>query len=215
VTSPDPAGAAEGHLDALTGFVRRKGMGWWLCVLLLFKFGDHFSSGMLRPFLVDAGLSLGDIGWLVGLVGFAAGLVGALAGGWGTQRLGHRRALVVFGIMQTMSLLIYVVPALGYHQRELLWCACALEHFTSGLATVALFTMMMDMCRPDHAASDYTLQASVVVIENLIAAGMSGYSAVAFGYAGHFAISALLSLMGVYAINLYLVHFLPVEPART
>ncbi len=39
-----------------------------------------------------------------------------------------------------------------------------LEHFAGGMATVALFTCMMKHCRPGHEGSDYTVQASIVVI---------------------------------------------------
>ena len=38
------------------------------------------------------------------------------------------------------------------------------EHLASGMATAALFTAMMDACADGSAATDYTVQASVVVL---------------------------------------------------
>ena len=45
------------------------------------------------------------------------------------------------------------------------------------MATAALFTCMMDWCRPGHSGSDYTVQASTVVIASGIAASLSGVTA--------------------------------------
>ena len=51
------------------------------------------------------------------------------------------------------------------------------EHLTSGMATASLFTAMMDRCRPSRAASDYTVQASVVVVAQGIFSASSGHFA--------------------------------------
>jgi MFS transporter, PAT family, beta-lactamase induction signal transducer AmpG len=56
---------------------------------------------------------------------------------------------------------------------------------------------MMDACRPELEATDYTLQASAVVIANGVAATLSGFSAEAMGYAAHFATRGLLCAAGV------------------
>jgi hypothetical protein len=59
---------------------------------------------------------------------------------------------------------------------------------------------MMDRCRPDHAAVDYTTQACIVVITTLIAAAVSGFTAGWLGYTGHFVLSTLLSFIGLIAV---------------
>jgi hypothetical protein len=69
------------------------------------------------------------------------------------------------------------------------------EHFFGSMATAAIFTLMMDACRPGRAATDYTLQACVVVIATGVASAFSGFSADALGYAGHFVATAVLSLL--------------------
>ena len=48
------------------------------------------------------------------------------------------------------------------------------EHFASGMATAALFTAMMDWSRPSASGTDYTVQASAVVIATGIASTLSG-----------------------------------------
>ena len=70
------------------------------------------------------------------------------------------------------------------------------------MATAALFTCMMDWCGPDTSATDYTVQASAVVIATAGASAASGFSAQALGYFGHFCLATVLALGAVVAVRL-------------
>jgi predicted MFS family arabinose efflux permease len=65
------------------------------------------------------------------------------------------------------------------------------------MATVALFTAMMDICAPRAAATQYTVQACVVVAAQFAGSVLSGVSAQAWGYGIHFLAVALVSVCGV------------------
>jgi predicted MFS family arabinose efflux permease len=176
---------------------RRPGMLAWLGVLLTYKTGDALATGMLRPFLVDLGLEMDEIGWLLGSVGFGAGLVGALLGGWAVNRLGRRNSLVGFGGFQVVAVALYFFPAVGATSAWVLYGVCTLEHLAGGMATAALFTIMMDKCQRHNAATDYTVQASTVVIATGAAAAVSGFMAEAVGYPAHFLLASALSAAGL------------------
>ncbi|MCA9706728.1 MAG: MFS transporter, partial [Myxococcales bacterium] len=163
--------------------------------LALYKAGDYLGTSMLRPFLIDRGLGLADLGVMLGAVGFTAGLLGALVGGAAVERLGRRRALLGFGTLQALSIASYalVVDASG----PWLYGPVIFEHLASGMATAALFTLMMDRCRPEHAATDYTLQASLVVLATTLAAALGGTTAQALGYGPNFVLGGVLGLAAV------------------
>ncbi|WP_164012926.1 MFS transporter [Pyxidicoccus trucidator] len=180
----------------LAWWLKRPGAAAWLTLLVVYKAGEALATGMLRTFLFDSGLSLTDIAWMLGGVGFTAGLVGALLGGGLVVRLGRRRALLLFGAIQAGAVLLYALAARGPASLSLLTAVCAVEHVASGMATAAVFTAMMDACRPEHAATDYTVQASLVVLATGAAAAASGFSASALGYSTHFALSAALCVAG-------------------
>jgi MFS transporter, PAT family, beta-lactamase induction signal transducer AmpG len=187
-------------LGAWIDAARRPKMGTWLAILVLYKGGEALAYGMVRPLLVDRGLSLSDIGWLIGTAGFLAGLVGAILGGVLVNRSagtgGRGRALFVAGGLQIAGILGYVAPAAGIGGAPALAAASVIEHLTGGVATVTLFTVMMDVCG-EAAATEYTLQASVVVIATGGAAAASGFVAAHLGYPLHFALSAALSAAGL------------------
>lgn len=193
--------AAMQWWPTLLSFVKRPGIVQWLCIIVVFKLGDSFASGMTKPLLVDVGLSLKDVGLVSGVVAMLAAIVGALAGGWGVVSLGRRRALLVFGGLQGLSMLGFVWVAAAKPGLLAIGVIVSVEHFLSGMASVAIYTCMMDACRKSHAGTDYTLQASVYAAATGLVYLGSGFSADSFGYATHFAIAvalALLALLPVY-----------------
>jgi PAT family beta-lactamase induction signal transducer AmpG len=203
-------------------FLRRPGAARLLGLIAAYKAGDAFAMGMLRPFLADVGLSLSDIGWLLGTVGFVAGLLGALAGGVLVNRFGRKRALLAFGALQAASVAGYAYLAAGKPSQPAIYVACAAEHFLGGMATAALFTCMMDWCSEDSSGTDYTVQASAVVIATGLASAVAGFSAQALGYFGHFALSAVFALMALAVVarsfpddaTVRAIRLRPVDPTR-
>ena len=191
---PPPAPRETRTSGAAVHFLRRSGSARVLLVVMTYKIGDAFATGMLRPFLADAGLSLADIGWLLGTVGFISGLVGALCGGALMRRLGRRSALVGFGLLQTVAVASYAVLAFAKPGRGALYAICGGEHFAGGMATAALFTCMMDWCSRETSATDYSVQASAVVVATGLASTVAGFSAQTLGYFHHFCLATALSL---------------------
>ena len=182
-------------------FLRRPGAARLLLLIGSYKAGDAFATGMLRPFLADAGLSLEQIGWLLGTVGFVAGLLGALCGGVLVERLGRKTAVVAFGLLQAAAVAGYAYLAMGRFSQTALYALCAAEHFAGGMATAALFTCMMDWCSREASATDYTVQASAVVVATGVASAVAGFSAQALGYPGHFCLATVLALGAVAAVR--------------
>jgi MFS transporter, PAT family, beta-lactamase induction signal transducer AmpG len=194
---PSATPAVPGGAPAGRHFLRRPGALRLVLLLGVYKAGDAFATGMLRPFLSDLGLTLEDIGLLLGTVGFTAGLAGALAGGVLVQRLGRRAALVTFGLLQVLTVAGYAGLALGTPSFLALSVWCGAEHFASGMATAALFTCMMDWCSERSGATDYTVQACAVVIATGAASALAGFSAQALGYFAHFCLAGVLGLGAV------------------
>jgi predicted MFS family arabinose efflux permease len=203
--APLPARGRTGALATLGAALARPGLWRWLVVPSTFKVGEWAASAMLKPYLADQKQSLGDIGTMLGYVGFGSALLGALIGGLSTPWLGRRRALLAFGTLQTLAIAAIglIVLAEPSPSVRMLYAISSVEHITSAMATTALFTAMMDGCRPDHAGTDYTIQASAVVISGSAGALLSGVSAAALGYSSHFLVSAGLSLIAVLVVLTY------------
>lgn len=85
------------------GLLAQPGMHAWLLVVLTFKLGDALGSPMIKPLLVDQGWSNAALGQLT-LITSLAGIGGALFGGLLYARLGARRSLLLFGVLQAVGI---------------------------------------------------------------------------------------------------------------
>ena len=170
-------------------------MGWWLALLLIYKVGDSFGTRMIKPFLVDQRWTLAEIA-LLDLAASAAGLLAVVLAGLLLMRITRQQALISFALLQALAFAGWAWATLS-PTRELVWVMAITEQCADGLATVALFTVMMDRCRPLHEGSDYTLQASVMLMASGLFTLGSGFSAAAFGYSVHFALAGALALAAI------------------
>jgi MFS family permease len=192
VQRPSVARLAIGWLERLLS----PGMLGFAALIFCYRYGDQMVSTLLGPFLRDYGLTKETIALMKGTVGNATSLAGAIAGGWLAFSAGRRTALLASGIAQAASFTLYIAAALGVGGVNLLWAATILEGIVGTMATVALFTLMMDASDPEHAGTDYTIFASIVVLVGAIGNFSGAALADAFGYAPAFAIGAALSLAG-------------------
>lgn len=199
----DPWQGWQGYIGLFKDFLSRERMGWWLLTVATFKAGDSLASRMIGPLLSDQGLSLSDIGLLIGIVGATAGLAGALLGGLFLLRLGHCKALLIFGALQAVGFIGYLSIAGGVYDIRTLYAVVCMEQFADGLSTVALFTSMMDVCRKQLPGTDYTLQAAFQVTVSGFAALAGGLFTQRFGYQAVFAAGALLTFFALVPVVMY------------
>ncbi|TFI53294.1 MFS transporter [Mastigocladus laminosus UU774] len=172
----------------------------WLFVVLLYMAGESMTSTMIRPLLVDRGLSLSDIGWLLGIVSYSARIALALVAGVIITRLGRRQSLILFGLVAALTTLLYIVPAMGVASLPVLYAVCILVSATQSMAYTALLSAMMDKSDRATAATDYTIQVSVMFLGGIAATILSGIIAQRAGYTVMFIISAVVSLLSVLVI---------------
>lgn len=187
----------------LIGWLHRleiPGVAGFLLLVCCYKFGDSMAANLVGPMLRDHGLSKEQIALLKGTLGSIMGLAGAAAGGLVAFALGRRRALLYCGLAQTASLLPYLAVSEHIGGLPMIWTAVIGEHLLGGMATVALFTLMMDASDPDHAGTDYTLLACAVVLAQGLAYFGGAIVADAAGYSLMFGLSVVLSATGCLAL---------------
>lgn len=169
-------------------------------LIFCFRFGDQMASGLITPFLLDHGVDKPTLALMKGAVGSGTSLAGAALGGWLMLRMGRRQALLGSGLAQVGVFGLYALAATGWGGMPLLWVATVAEGVIGTVATVALFSLMMDAADPAHAGTDYTLLGSVgfsLATLGGIAGGMVGD---ALGYTAAFVAGGLLSGAGVVAL---------------
>ncbi len=165
-----------------------------LAFVLLFKVGDSTLGRMVKPFWVDQGYSLKEIGLISVSLGTVLTILGALAGGWLTNRIGIFRSLLWLGLAQLVSNLGYVLVAAVELPRESIYVASIIESFTQGLGTAAFLSFLMILCDREHAATQYAILSALFALTRDVAGAFTGIGVESLGYAAFFALTTALAV---------------------
>lgn len=172
-------------------------------VLVAFKLGDALAAGMVTRWYVKQGLSNTDVALSRGIVGGLGAIAGAVVGGWLYRRLSAARALGILAAGQTAAIAMYAVLDMLHPAgadttpmaMRVYWTASALEHFLGGAATAGIFAWMMDTSRDASRATDYTVQACVLVGVTGLGILVSGFVTKGVGLLGLFTIATVVGLL--------------------
>jgi PAT family beta-lactamase induction signal transducer AmpG len=168
-----------------------------LLFVLLFKVGDSTLGRMVKPFWVDQGYSLKEIGLISVSLGTVLTILGAIAGGWIVNRYGIFRSLLWLGLAQLVSNLGYVAVAALELPRESIYVASVIESFTQGLGTAAFLSFLMNLCDKEHAATQYAILSAMFALTRDVAGAFTGIGVESLGYAVFFALTTALAVPGL------------------
>lgn len=174
-------------------FFKDKGMRWRILILVFYYSGIIGILTLLKPFLVDLGYNVKQIGFMSGIFGTSVAVLAAFSGGFIIKRIGRFKSMFLFLSLSLSAAcwfwlngnspgIVAVYTGIG-----LLWGAY-------GLSTVAIYTTSMDAVRKDREGTDFTIQIVLTHLSSLIIAVLSGKIGDITGYKTFFAIEAGLCL---------------------
>ncbi len=180
-------------LESFRDWLARPGAAFVFLFVLTYKLGDASMGPMVKPFWIDRGLTVAEIGLVSTTLGVALGVLGALSGGVLTSRLGIFSSLWILGLTQALSNLGYAAAAATGAGRAGIYAASAVESFTGGLGTAAFLAFLMRACEKTQAATQYALLSALFGLTRTLASAASGFGAERMGYASYFAFTFVLS----------------------
>jgi MFS transporter, PAT family, beta-lactamase induction signal transducer AmpG len=194
---PEPSrtvAAAVSLWEPLRALLARPGI--WAVALfaLLFKIDIYAMEPMTRPFWVDRGFTLEEIGAILTPGRIIATIAGAVLGGVLTTRLGIFRGLWTLGIVQALSSLGYAGVASVAASKPLIITAALFENFAHGLGTAAFLAFLMSVCERRYAATQFAVLSALLALSRTLAGGASGVLAENLGYGRYFFFTFLLGL---------------------
>jgi len=180
--------------EPLRDLFRRPGIGTVIVFALIFKLDIAALEPMMRPFWVDAGLTLAEIGAIVTSGRLIATIAGAALGGIFTTRYGIFTGLWVLGLIQALSGLLYWGTAVGDPHTGLVVAAAYFESFAAGLGTSAYLAFLMSVCEKRYAATQFAVLSALLALTRWVAGDVSGELAEGLGYANYFLLTFFLGL---------------------
>jgi PAT family beta-lactamase induction signal transducer AmpG len=193
-------------LDPLTDFFRRSDAVLILSIVILYKLGEAFLGAMLNPFYIQLGFTKPEIASITKLFGLLATLSGAYIGGLLMLKYSNLRTLLICGIGQMLSNLIFVWQNYMGHDIWALTVSISVENITGGMGNAALIGYMSNLCSKKYTATHYALLTSFAAVATSTLASSSGKFAEMMGWDMFFVFTTIISLPA-----LLLIRFLTVN----
>lgn len=166
--------------------------------ILFFKLGEAFTtitSGIVIPFLIQGmGFSLETIGYVNKLLGVTAVILGGLVGGFLLLRWSLFRSLLVFGLIQAVTNVLFVILAMVGKNVPLLAIAVLCDNFAGGMGTTALVAFFMKLVTKPYTATQFSLLVAISTIPRFFSGPMGALLQMHLGWVGLYELSCLLSI---------------------
>ena len=178
--------------------VTRDGFIPLILFILFYKLGEAFTtttSGIVMPFLIQGkGFSLDTIGFVNKIMGVSAVLLGGLCAGFLMLRLSLYRALFVFGLMQAVTNILFVLLASFDKNIILLAVAVVSDNFAAGMGTTALVAMFMNVVNQQFTATQFSILAAISTIPRVLSGPLAAYIQSHLGWIGMYQLSVIIAL---------------------
>ena len=202
----EPKQARErARLSDFIWFFAQKGIWRQIGFLLLYYASIIGILSMMRPWLVDLGYSMQQIGLMSGVLGTSAAFCASFGAGFLVRRIGCSRARVLFALFILGTTLYFLALSLSAAPAAaLLYAGIILLWSSYGMATIVVYTTAMECVRPGREGTDFTVQTILTHLSGIAVAALSGTLADRLGYSGLFAAEAVLAAISlVYILILF------------
>ncbi len=161
--------------DPFLDFMKRADWALILVFIFFYRMSDSYMAPMAFPFYVDMGFSKGEIAFVSKVFGMAATIFGGLVGGLIMSRMSMLKGLMLCGILQGITNLMFVVQAYVGHSVPMLMLTLSLDNIAGGMASTALVAYLSSLCNIAYTATQYALLSSLMSLARDVFAASSGY----------------------------------------
>jgi len=168
-----------------------------LCVVAVFKIGDAFAMKFFTAFMLDTGFTKTEVAVYVKPLFTAGALIGAVVGGVLMVRLGLLRSMLIFGILQALTNLMYCALAATGKNYLLMVSAVLIEHVAGAMGGIAVMALIMALCDVRYSAFQYALLSSIALLPRYGLGYPAGWVADQGGWAIYYVVSFALAMPGL------------------
>lgn len=169
--------------------------------ILFYKFGDALALALMSNFLLKGiGFSLTAVGVAHKTFGLLATIIGAFVGGALLTRLSLFRALLLFGVLQAFSNLMFMFLAMAGKSYSLMVTSIFIEAFCSGMGTAAFVAFLMALCDHHYTATQFACLSGIAAMGRVCIGPIAGLMALHLGWISYFGLSFVLSFPGIFLL---------------
>jgi predicted MFS family arabinose efflux permease len=184
--------------------------------LILYYAGIIGILSMLRPYMVDLGYTMKEIGFLLGIVGTAAAFVASYVAGRVVRRFGIHKSRIAFAVCVLLTTMHFYGSSLYTPSRAAIVASVCLLWACYGMATIVVFTSSMQCVRKGREGTDFTVQTVITHLSSMLLAIGSGSFAQLFGYSTLFLTETVIAAASLcYVVVVFKNETTPATPPPT
>ncbi len=193
-----PASMKEAVAGPFAEFFSRPGVWSLLALIVLYKLGDAFAGSLTTTFLIrGVNFSVAEVGAINKGMGLASTIIGALFGGLLMARLRLFKSLLIFGVLQAVSNLSFMVLAIVGKNYPLMIFTIAFENLAGGMGTAAFVAFLMTLCDHRFTATQFALLSALASLGRVFVGPLSGILVDEMGWTIFFFTTFLFALPGL------------------
>ncbi|ARU93260.1 muropeptide MFS transporter AmpG [Tatumella citrea] len=193
-----PLTLRQAVVSPLLDFFSRNNAWLMITLIILYKLGDAFAGALTTTFLIRGlGFNPGDVGLVNKSLGLLATIIGALYGGVLMQKLSLYRALMWFGILQTLSNLAYWLLTVTSVHLWSMASAVFIENLCGGMGTAAFVALLMALCNSSFSATQFALLSALSAVGRVYVGPAAGWLVELWGWPGFYAFSVIAGIPGL------------------
>jgi PAT family beta-lactamase induction signal transducer AmpG len=198
VPGQPPRTLADAVWQPLRALFSQKGAWGFVLLVLLYKVGDALALSLYSAFMIKGvGFSLDELS-IAGKVNMTvSSMIGVAFGGWVYLRWGTFKSLLIFGIGQALTNLLYVWLALAGKKIWLLVLATALDTGVGGMGLAAFVAYLVSLCNKNYSATQYALLSAMASLPRITMGSVAGFIVAKIGWANFFIITFLTAMPGL------------------
>jgi MFS transporter, PAT family, beta-lactamase induction signal transducer AmpG len=198
VPGQPPRTLADAVFHPLRALFSQKGAFGFILLVLLYKVGDAFALSLYSAFMIKGvGFSLEELS-IAGKVNMTvSSMIGVAFGGWVYMRWGTFKSMLIFGIGQALTNLLYVWLALAGKKIWLLVLATSLDTGIGGMGLAAFVAFLVSLCSADFSATQYALLSALASVPSRVMGYIAGIVVSKIGWADFFVVTFLTAMPGI------------------
>ncbi|MCQ2203576.1 MAG: MFS transporter [Bacteroidales bacterium] len=174
-------------------FFTRKTIWKQIAFLMLYYASIIGVLSVIRPYLVDLGYTMKEIGMMSGVIGSAGACVASIASGHTIVFIGCFKARRIFAGITLATMLYFLTFTIVEPTYAMIIIGLIMLWMSYGLCTVVVYTTAMECVRPGREGTDFTIQTVITHLSGLLMALISGSIADNWGFTALFYIMALVA----------------------
>jgi len=184
-------------LNPFHEFIARKFSFSIILFIVLYKLGDAILGVMANPFYVEIGFSAQQIATASKVFGSLATIAGVVLGGFLTSSIGILKSLLICGVFQALSNLMFVFQSIVGNDFSILFLTVGIENLSGGMGAAAFVAFLSSMCNRSYAVTQYALLSSFMAFGRTALSSTGGWLADHLSWPVFFLLSGFLAIPGL------------------